>query len=129
MIEKVKALVEKNRNAKSESEKKRIEQETEELITQDPEAWAEAMTSCMKETKQELKNVLIREQLEEISKFISISYLAKEYFKKTPQWFYQRMNGNLVNGKPVQFTIEEIDTLNFALQEMSKKIGSVRVAV
>ena len=38
------------------------------------------------------------------------------------------MNGNIINGKPAKFTEEEIKNLNFALQDISKKIGSVRVS-
>lgn len=59
---------------------------------------------------------------------LPLSHIAEHYFKKSRQWLYQRINGNIVNGKPAQFTDEEIETLNFALQDISKKIGSIRVA-
>ena len=45
--------------------------------------------------------LILRQKLEDILPAISISYLSKNYFKKTPQWFYQRLNGNNVNGKEV----------------------------
>ena len=34
---------------------------------------------------------------------------------------YQRLNGNLVNGKPARFTPDELQTFNNALQDISKK--------
>ena len=66
-------------------------------------------------------------QLLEISKMVSMSYIAKEYFKKSRQWLYQRINGNRVNGKEARFSHEEINQLNFALQDISRKIGSVTI--
>ncbi|MBX3255821.1 MAG: hypothetical protein KF862_16930 [Chitinophagaceae bacterium] len=38
------------------------------------------------------------------------------------------MNGNTVNGKPAFFKQEEIKTLNKALKDIRKKIGSVMVS-
>ncbi|MCU7604834.1 DUF5053 domain-containing protein, partial [Riemerella anatipestifer] len=61
--------------------------------------------------------------------FISLSYVAEKYFGKTKSWLYQRINENTVNGKPAKFTEKEIETLNYALQDLSKKIGSVRIAI
>ena len=86
------------------------------------------MIECMKETNKNLSDFLMREQLNDILPYISISAIAKNYFGKSKEWFYQKMNGNIVNGKPAKFTEEEIKNLNFALQDISKKIGSVRVS-
>ena len=36
-------------------------------------------------------------------------------------WLYQKINGSIVNRKPARFTAEEINTLNFALQDIGKK--------
>jgi hypothetical protein len=76
----------------------------------------------------EIKQILnIREKLTPVLPVISISYLAKNYFHKTPQWFYQRMNGNKVNGKPVQFSPKEIETLNFAIQDITRQLSAVQL--
>ena len=128
MLEKVRALRNRNRIAETDKEREEIQRETEILMNEDPDVFAEAMVECMRETNRELDKLLVKDQLEKISKIISVSYLAKNYFKKTPQWFYQRLNENLVNGKPAKFTEEEIKTLNFALQDISKKIGSVSIS-
>jgi len=50
--------------------------------------------------------------------------LAKNYFKKTPQWFYQRLNGNSVNGKVARFTPNELETLSMALKAIGQKIST-----
>lgn len=101
----------------SESEKKEIH----EAIDND-------FSSLHKEANQ-IKDVLtMREKLEPALSVISVSYLAKNYFHKTPQWFYQRMNGNRINGKPASFTKEEIEILNFAIQDISKKLSLISIA-
>lgn len=62
-----------------------------------------------------------------ISDMISFKYIAENYFKKSKAWFSQRLNGNCVHGKECRFTDEELDTLRFALQDISKKIGSLSI--
>ena len=56
---------------------------------------------------------------------IPFSYIAKNYFHKSKAWLYQRLNGNNINGKPVRLTEKETEVFNFALQDISKKIGSI----
>lgn len=67
-------------------------------------------------------------QLQEISEIISLSWIAKKYFGKTKNWLYQRINGNVVNGKPCRFTPEEIEIFNHALKDISQKIGSLSLS-
>lgn len=76
----------------------------------------------------ELEENCIKFQLKEVSEIISLSWLAKKYFGKTKAWLYQRINNNIVNGKPAKFTPEEIEKLNQALQDISHKIGSLRIS-
>ena len=76
---------------------------------------------------QEIKGLAVRKQLEDISDIISLSYLAKRYFNKSRQWLNQRINENIVNGKPAKFTPEQIAILNGALKDIGKKIGSLNV--
>ena len=112
----------------TDEEKEKIKIELDKLQDEDADAFAEAMVECMKETNRNLSNFLMREQLNDILPYISVSAIAKNYFGKSKEWFYQKMNGNIINGKPAKFTEEEIKNLNFALQDISKKIGSVRVS-
>jgi hypothetical protein len=71
----------------------------------------------------------IKMQLEKVSQIVSLSYISRQYFNKTRTWLYQKVNGSTINGKPVKFTPEEISTLNFALQDISKQIGSTVIAI
>ena len=112
----------------TDEEKEKIKIELDKLQDEDADAFAEAMVECMKETNRNLSNFLMREQLNDILPYISVSAIAKNYFGKSKEWFYQKMNGNIVNGKPAKFTEEEIKNLNFALQDISKKIGSVSIS-
>jgi len=73
------------------------------------------------------ESILVSQQLKEISEIVSMSYIAKEYFNKNRTWLYQKINGNLKNGKQVKFTDSEIQTFNYALQDISKKIGSLTI--
>ena len=129
MLERVKTLRNQYAKATTDQERELIQKETDLLREENPEAWADAMLECMKDTNTTARKMLISQQIEDIKNIVSISYIAKEYFGKTPQWFYQRLNENTVNGKPAQFTEEEIKTLNFALQDISRKIGSVSISL
>ena len=87
----------------------------------------------LKNLEERVKNlhtkVLVKKQLEEITEIISLKYIAKKYFGKTSSWLYNKINGAIVNGKPVHFTYDEICTLNGALQDISRKIGSTSVTL
>lgn len=103
-------------------------QELKKMVEQDPEKYGMAFLEVGKTKLNELKELNVKLALQEVSEFVSFSYIAKKYFNKSKEWFYQRINGYSVNGKPAKFTDEEIKTLNFALQDLSKRLGSVRVA-
>lgn len=62
------------------------------------------------------------ERLGEITDMVSMAYIAKTYFKKSRSWLAHKLNGNIVNGKPSQFTEEELKTLRFALNDMVSKL-------
>lgn len=75
----------------------------------------------------EIKRLTARMQLEAVADIISLSYIAKHYFGKSRQWFNNRLNESIVNGKPATFTPEQVATLNKALTDISKRIGSLHV--
>jgi hypothetical protein len=71
----------------------------------------------------------VKLQLIPVAEIVSLSYISEKYFKRTRNWLYQKVNGNKVNGKPAQFTKNEINTLNFAIQDISKKLGSTVISL
>lgn len=76
----------------------------------------------------DIEEQIVRRQMQEVLPILSVSYLAKHYFGKSTSWFYQRLNGNKVNGKIASFTREEIAILNEALQDISKKVGALSIS-
>ena len=75
----------------------------------------------------QIDELTIKVQLQSISDMINMAYIAKTYFGKTRQWLNHRVNGAIVNGKPAKFTEKQLHTMNIALQDISKKIGSISV--
>lgn len=71
----------------------------------------------------------IRQQLEPIVPYISLSTIAKEYFGKSRNWLYQRINGNLVNGKPAKFTTNEKAKLKEAINDIIGKLQNVSISL
>lgn len=81
-----------------------------------------AIKSDIEEIRETIK---LKDQLKEISEIISLSYIAKTYFKKSRNWLYQRINGNIVGGKTASFKKEEIEILNYAIKDISSKLNSL----
>lgn len=98
----------------------------------DGDTIADFVMECYAEIGSELNQVknelTIRQQLADISGFISLSYIAKNYFGKSKQWLNNKINGCIVNGKPSRFTEDEKEKLNHALNDLSKKLGSIRIS-
>lgn len=51
----------------------------------------------------------------DISRVINGAYIAERFFGKSGCWFSQKLNHHLKNGKPCEFTPQEIDILKNAL--------------
>ena len=123
MEQKIEELKNRFINAKSESEIAEIDKEMDELSKSDQSGFESAMMSAIQDTNKRVESEILRDKLESVLPAISVSHLAKEYFGKTPQWFYQRLNGNTVNGKQAKFTNNELRVLADALKDISKKIS------
>jgi hypothetical protein len=104
------------KNFTSESDEKQIEEFTQKMINE-----------SLDESDRNMAEIRLRSHLILNKDLIPVSYIAKNYFKKSKEWIYQRINGNLVNGKPARFSETEIETFNFALQDISKRIGSINI--
>jgi hypothetical protein len=129
MKEKINELKETFCNAKNEREKEAINSQMQELIRRDPDQFAEAMTASAKESADKATLLALKSRLAEISPAVSWVYIAKKYFDKSDSWLYQRINGNIVNGKPATLTPVELETLKFALGDLSQKLGSLSISL
>ncbi len=114
----------KNRyvKAKNDREREEIREEIRAACSEDAYKTANIAIEQIKETICEARAEAVRKQMEDILPMTSLAYIAKTYFKKSRQWLYQRINGLSVNGKPAQFTKEELALLNFALKDMGQKL-------
>lgn len=125
----IEKLKERFVNANSEAEIEAIDKEMSALADKDIDKFAEGMMECIKDTNKEADEVLLREKLESVLPFISVSALSKTYFKRSPQWFYRRLNGSTVNGKTTRFNKTELQTLSQALVDIGKKISQAAAFV
>ena len=123
--DKIKELAARNREAKTREEKAIIAQEMIKLQNENPEEYQNALETLIKETSKEVETLTMAEKLGEVTKIVSMAYIAQHYFGKTRSWLSHKLNGNTVNGKKSDFTTNEIETLKFALLDISKKLGSL----
>lgn len=89
----------------------------------------ERMHRDIAECKEMKRRIDMRKQLERVLPLISVSQFARTYFGKSASWLHQRINGNTVHGKPVEFTDEEVKTLSEALASLSEELKQASVAV
>jgi len=126
--EKFEELKMRDINAKSDNEREMLHFEFEKLADEDPEGFEKAVITSARKTLSDIKELKIKEQIAKISEIISMAYISKHYFNKSKSWMSQRINELDVNGKPAKFTSEEVDRLNFAIQDISSKLGTVRIS-
>lgn len=95
-------------------------------LTSSPEEEREAAlyVRTMLRRGRKRNDVSTAELLENVRSAVSLSYIAKTYFGKGAPWLMQRINGNIVNGKPAAFTSAELMTLANALDDLGKKLLS-----
>ncbi|MDE5643296.1 MAG: DUF5053 domain-containing protein [Muribaculaceae bacterium] len=56
---------------------------------------------------------------EDLLRVLNGAYIAERFFGKSGSWFSQKLNNNLKNGKPCEFTPAEIETLRNAIYTIS----------
>ncbi len=66
----------------------------------------------------------MHEQMGSLTEAVNLAYIARHYFGKTRQWLYQRLKGQIVNGKPATFTESEEATFLKALHEIGLQLAT-----
>ena len=56
---------------------------------------------------------------EDLLRVLNGTYIAKRFYGKSGSWFSQKLNGNIKNGKPCEFTDAELEILKNALVTLS----------
>ncbi|WP_300505301.1 DUF5053 domain-containing protein [uncultured Duncaniella sp.] len=92
----------------------------------------EAIAYLIKSADSHLDNIekkvgeyTMHQRLGNLSEVINLAYIARHYFGKTRQWLYQRVKGQMVNGKPASFTPEEEATFLGALNDIGLQIATL----
>jgi len=78
--------------------------------------------AVIREGKEALQELKLKIELERVSEFVSMSYIARKFFGKSRQWLNNRIKGNVVNGKPAVFTSDELNQFSNALVNLSNEI-------
>ncbi|MCR2005978.1 DUF5053 domain-containing protein [Bacteroides acidifaciens] len=83
------------------------------------------LREAMQEVRERRKrtDVDVRTGMGDLCDVLSLSYIAQHYFQKDRSWLAQRINGNIVNGKPCAFTESELEILKFALNDIKSKLS------
>lgn len=63
----------------------------------------------------------MKQKLDDIIFIINWAEVSEEYFGRSRQWIYQKMGGNIVNGRPAEFTEEEREQLREALRDIARR--------
>lgn len=69
--------------------------------------------------KNEILNMIEGLKQSDILKVINCSYVAERFFGKSGAWFSQKLNNHIKNGKPSEFSKEELHILGNALYTLS----------
>ena len=76
------------------------------------------------EMKAEEETEMLRKRVEGLAEALSLKYIAKRYFDKSSAWLYQRLNGNVVNGRKMFFSMKEIAQFKAALNDLSMRLSA-----
>lgn len=69
-----------------------------------------------------LSKLQFMENREDLLRVLNGAYIAERFFGKSACWFSQKLNNNIKNGKPCEFTKEELKTLSNALYTISYEL-------
>lgn len=97
----------------------------------DLDAIADFLTHGYKDISSEAeelnKYVTLKQQIAPYTEIIPLGYIAKKYFGKSTAWLSQRINGSKVRGKVYTLSKKDLETFNYALQDISKQLGSISI--
>lgn len=77
------------------------------------------MTEDLKNTKEAILSKMEFMERKDLLRVINGAYIAERFFGKSSCWFSQKLNNHLKNGKPCEFSPEELKTLSNALHTIA----------
>ncbi|MDR2042735.1 MAG: DUF5053 domain-containing protein [Tannerella sp.] len=115
---KIETLIGKEFCALSDSEKAAVQ-----------ETFLASLDKKISEADTLIREVNLKIELENVSKYVSMSYIAQRFFGKSRQWLNNRIKGNLVNGKVATFSADELNCLSSALMQLSGEIKNTALRI
>ena len=110
--------VEKEFSTLSENEKKEVQR-----------IFLESLNTVIIKGREALEELKLKTELERVSEFVSMSYIARTFFGKSKQWLNNRIKGNLVNGKPAVFTGNELKQFSTALNQLGNEMKDTALRI
>lgn len=83
-----------------------------------------SVDSHLDNVERSLDTYTIHERMGSLTEVVNLAYIARHYFGKTRQWLYQRIKGQMVNGRPASFTQSEEETFIKALREIGLQLAT-----
>lgn len=105
---------------------KEFERILSEVPVEDRKLCGQILREELKKRRMEIvgrRDVDVRGEMGELMQALNMSYIAREFFHKDRSWLAQRLNGNIVNGKPSAFTGEELETFRSALVDIQNRLS------
>ena len=121
MKKELQALAARNRAAKTQKERDKVAMEMEKLKNKDPKAFTEALENLIKTTASRVEELTIAERMGEMTKMLSMAYIARNYFGKSRSWLYHKFSGTN-NGVPDDFSDVDREQLKSSLQDIAERI-------
>lgn len=86
-------------------------------------ALADEAVARYKASKSSEKVLELKEQ--DIMKVLKVSYIAERFFGRSRSWLCHKLNHDIKNGKPDDFTDDERKTLKAALETIAYEIQNL----
>lgn len=87
------------------------------------------LASIEQEAAELAEHIRLYSQIAPYKDIIPLSYIARTYFGKSASWLSQRINGTRVRDKVYTLSKEDVAIFNHALQDISKKLGSLSISL
>ncbi|MDR2232891.1 MAG: DUF5053 domain-containing protein [Tannerella sp.] len=89
----------------------------------------ESQHELIEEGKAVIEELKLKTELEKVSRFVSMSFISRNFFGKSRQWLNNRVKGNMVNGKPAAFTRNELTVLSDALNQLAGEMKQTALRI
>lgn len=120
-ITEIRNLFYKQAKARGE-EREAIDRTLDTISKEFPDEFGAAFKALVAETNERANAVLCAQIVKSLQGVVVMRYIAEHYFHRSNAWLHQRINGNLIQGKPVSFSDAEVKIFKSALEDISRMI-------